>query len=763
MGMTKKILYIILIALIPYGVGAQGVALVLSGGGAKAFSHIGVLKALEENNIPIDYVVGSSMGALVGAMYASGYTPNQIEVILTSKRFLNFTKENNTREACFYQVDEPNASFTYFTFNVDKGFNIQIPFNVYDLKKIDYSIMEFFAKTSAVSGANFDSLMIPFRCVASDIDSSRLKVFDSGNLAKSVRASITFPFFIRPIKIDDVVYFDGGMYDNFPVDIAMQEFNPSFIIGSKGVNNFSSPNPDNAVSLMQSMLMTKADFVIDTSQGVLIESNTGQGTIFDFSRASMYIDSGYIAALDKVNLIKNKLDYSEVRENVESKRKRFNSRLPKAELNKINIKGLTDNQAIYFEKLIGDQSRFSDPEEFNAFYQCLVSNENIVSIYPEIEFDTAVTKFNLNLQIKQADRYNLGIGGYISSSGVNEGFIDMGFNSLGKSAKNINVGAYFGTFYNSFYTVGKIEFPNEIPVSLKAKILISRKNYFSNARYFTEDQFPVYIIADENYFDFSVGTPIAYSGILSAGMSNINANFQYYQNNYFSRSDTADVSNYFFLSPYIGLESNTLNRKEYATKGHHFLGIVNYYSGTEKYQEGSGNSKAKEDKYDVNYYSISIRLLQYFKISPQLSVGLNGQMGYSNKTLQSNYVSSLLMATPYEPIPVMRSLFLENYRSNIYGGIGGVIDYNFFKKFNFRVDGYYYVPYEKINKNLATNQAFLSEPLNYHYVVGSARIVYRPPIGVVSASVNYIEKPGNKIGFLINLGYLIFNKSQLNR
>jgi NTE family protein len=128
----------------------------------------------------------------------------------------------------------------------------------------------------------------------------------------------------------------------------------------------------------------------------------------------------------------------------------------------------------------------------------------------------------------------------------------------------------------------------------------------------------------------------------------------------------------------------------------------------------------------------------------------------------SNYISTLLLAQPFEPIPVMRSMFLENYRANIYGNTGVIINYNFYKNFDFRIDGYYYVPYEKILRN-ESNQAVLSSPFSYQYFVGSARILYRPPIGVISASVNYIEKPGSKLGFLINLGYLIFNKSKLNR
>ena len=95
-------------------------------------------------------------------------------------------------------------------------------------------------------------------------------ILKNGDLAMAVRASLTFPFFIRPIRIDSILLFDGGMYDNFPVDIAIDEFNPDFIIGSKAVRNFQSPQEDDIVSQMQNMLMQKANFNIDTACKVLL-------------------------------------------------------------------------------------------------------------------------------------------------------------------------------------------------------------------------------------------------------------------------------------------------------------------------------------------------------------------------------------------------------------------------------------------------------------------------------------------------------------
>lgn len=740
----------------------QGVALVLSGGGAKAYSHIGVLKALEENNIPVDYIVGNSMGSLIGGLYASGYTADEIEKLITDPEFLELTRVNSVRSYCFYQEDEPDASIAHFTFDIGKGFNIRVPLNVYDFQKIDYQLMLYFASAYAASGANFDSLMIPFRCIATDIDSSRLVVFKEGNIAKAVRASVTFPFYVRPISIDGTLYFDGGMYDNFPVDIAIKEFNPDFVIGSKAVNNYESPDPDNAISLVQSMLMAKADFDINPELGIVIESNTGEGTIFQFENVEQYIDSGYNAALRNIENILIRTGKTKPNA-VEIARTEFKKSVPEIDVQRVNFVGLNSKQRVYFEKLYGSNDKYEDSEDFGRFYNCLINNENVVSVYPEVSFDSTEKNYSIDLIVRKSQPFRFGVGGYISSSGVNQGFVDIGFNFLGKNAKIINVGAYFGTFYNSISGMGKIEFPGRMPITTKVKFLLSRKNYFSNVRYFFEDDFPAYIISDENYLDVSVGVPLMTTGVIQLGISNINASFRYYQDNYFSRSDTTDVSNFYFLSPWVSVESNTLNYKMYPTSGHFIHLGYSFYPGNEKYTEGSGKSHNTEITNHIQYHTFKFHATKYFNLGNSFSMGIDIGAGYSTKPLQSNYVSTLLMAMPYEPIPIMKSLFLENYRANKYGSGGVVLDVNFFRNLNFRLDGYYYVPYEKILRGETNNHAYLSSPFSYNYFAGSARIVYRPPIGVVSASVNYLEKPGSKFGFLINIGYLIFNKSQLNR
>ena len=219
-------------------------------------------------NIPIDYIIGNSMGALIAGLYASGFSPEEIEFSLTQPGLYDFRKGDAKRNYYFFQQHENDASMLNIPFSFDKGLELNLPISFYNVTDLDYLIMEYFACPAAACNYNFDSLMIPFRCVATDIDSSQLVVFRDGDLAMAVRSSLTFPFFIKPIKVKDKLLFDGGIYDNFPVDVAIEEFNPDFIIGSKAVSNYSSPDEDDVVSQLQNMLMKKADFRLDSTTGV---------------------------------------------------------------------------------------------------------------------------------------------------------------------------------------------------------------------------------------------------------------------------------------------------------------------------------------------------------------------------------------------------------------------------------------------------------------------------------------------------------------
>lgn len=155
--------FFILLLLLSFHSFSQKVGLVLSGGGASGLAHIGVLKALEENNIPIDYICGTSSGALVGSLYAIGYTPAQIEKLVTSETFRNWTYGKlENKHSYYFKKNEDNASWVQFRVGFGSAIETSLPTNIINSAPVDFALMEIYAKGIASAKYNFDNLMIPF-------------------------------------------------------------------------------------------------------------------------------------------------------------------------------------------------------------------------------------------------------------------------------------------------------------------------------------------------------------------------------------------------------------------------------------------------------------------------------------------------------------------------------------------------------------------------------------------------------------------------
>src|SRR5436190_14085439 len=221
--------YLLFIALLccAFQLRSQKVGLVLSGGGASGMCHIGVLKALEENNIPIDYICGTSIGGLIGAYYATGYTPEEIEYLVRTYFFQSITK-GELPAKYEYMLKKRNDFAAWLTFKVKLRDNAlkNLLTNVINSVPIDYYLMETFTGVSNRVYNNFDSLLVPFRCVAADVESKKSVIFRKGDLPSAVRASMSYPFYLRPIFIEGKLLFDGGLYNNFPTDVMLEDFNP---------------------------------------------------------------------------------------------------------------------------------------------------------------------------------------------------------------------------------------------------------------------------------------------------------------------------------------------------------------------------------------------------------------------------------------------------------------------------------------------------------------------------------------------------------
>lgn len=203
------------------------VALVLSGGGAKGFAHIGVLRELEKNNVKIDCIVGNSIGAVIGALYSVGYTPDEIEGFMKELDLDDSLKDNPNRTDIPLEKRLSNDQYA-FSIKYDSNFNFYLPKSLKNSQKGYLYLKDLLSRAEGIT--NFDELPIPLRIVATNLDTGKPTVFKSGDLAKIVTASTALPSIFDPVKIDEHHYLDGMVSRNFPVEDAI-DMGANIIIG----------------------------------------------------------------------------------------------------------------------------------------------------------------------------------------------------------------------------------------------------------------------------------------------------------------------------------------------------------------------------------------------------------------------------------------------------------------------------------------------------------------------------------------------------
>ena len=202
----------------PAGKSRPKIGLVLSGGGARGAAQVGVIKVLEEMRVPIDFIAGSSMGALVGAAYASGTPVIELEQRLRGQDWdLLLTDESPRNDRSFQRKEEDQSRLLRLELGVKDG-NVRLPPGAISGQKFDILFSEI--TRNAPPTQVFDELPIPFRAVATDAESGRMTVFDRGSLTDAMRASMSVPGAIAPYQIGERIYLDGGLTRNLPVDVA---------------------------------------------------------------------------------------------------------------------------------------------------------------------------------------------------------------------------------------------------------------------------------------------------------------------------------------------------------------------------------------------------------------------------------------------------------------------------------------------------------------------------------------------------------------
>jgi NTE family protein len=761
--------FALLLFFLTISLSAQKIGLVLSGGGARGVTHIGILKALEENNIPVDYIAGTSMGAIIGGFYASGYSPVEIEQIFTSGElqfWINGIKDPKYNH--YFKATDPNASWQIVKIAIDSILRIKLPANMISPYEMDFRFLEWFAVAGAACNYNFDSLVFPFRCIASDISESKYVTLRDGQLDKAIRASMSLPFYFKPIKINGKLMFDGGMYNNFPVDVMIREFQPDIIIGCKAASNYGPPRDDDVISQVQSMLMANTQYKVDEKKGVMIEPELKSVSITDFSNTREFIDSGYAAAIKKIPAIKSLLNDWQLNYQLDSKINKFNSKKPPLKVGYIGFQGVNKKQEAYLDRLIGRQklinslqdSTLSDKdklEKLKSEYYRILAETQITSVNPELIYNPQTEDYNLTFNIDRNNRFEGEVGGLVTSKTTNEIFLKVQYSRWSSYLFSMTGNAYLGRFHNSGQGILRMDVPGTLPLAFELSYTLNGWNYFKTSTYFFEDEKPNYLVQQDSYWKFNASTPFTNFARIMAEFSTGTKTDNYYQTNQFSRLDTTDKTTFNFYSPSLIFEYSSLNRKQFASEGTFLRLCGRFISGLETNEPGSTSVDTTVISNYHNWFQIRFIYDQYFGVSERLRPGIYLAASLSNKPFFNNYTSTALSASAFEPIPESQTIFLPQFRANNFAAAGGKIIYNILRNLDIRAEGYIFQPYEGILET-EDNKAQSGEPFSNRYYIASASVVFHAPIGPISMCLNYYDQADVPFSFNINIGYFIFNK-----
>ncbi|WP_158974730.1 patatin-like phospholipase family protein [Cellulophaga sp. L1A9] len=279
------------------------VGLVLSGGGAKGFAHIGALKVIEEAGVQIDYIGGTSMGAIVGALYASGYSANELDSIFRNTDFTKLIQDNLPRSSkTFYEKDDSERYALTLPFN---NFKISFPSAISSGQSIYNELVRLLYHVDNVD--DFSKLPIPFFCIATDVETGNEIILNKGYLPETIMASGTFPSLFEPTEIDGRVLIDGGVINNYPVD-GVLKMGADVIIGvdvQHGLSSRENLGSATEVLLQINNYRTVKDMVKKVEKtDIYIKPNIDKYSVIDFAFLSEIVNSGELAARENYIALK---------------------------------------------------------------------------------------------------------------------------------------------------------------------------------------------------------------------------------------------------------------------------------------------------------------------------------------------------------------------------------------------------------------------------------------------------------------------------
>ena len=749
------------------------VGLVLSGGGAKGLAHIGILLALEEYGIPVDYIAGTSMGAIIGGLYASGYSPSEIKEIFFSEELNEWLSgQIQNKYKMSVRLPDANPSLLNINFDIDKNFRAELPMSLINPIQMDFAFMDFFHSADEVCKVDFNRLMIPFFCIASDVGNKRQVIMRTGNLARSIRASMTFPFFFSPITIDNNLLCDGGIYNNFPAHEMEEFFTPDVIIGIKVAGNFDEPNEEDPVLYIENMVTTDSRYEIPCENSLLLEPDMSFVSIMDFSAKEECIKAGYDYCITNIPKIKNLVQDTVSIEQRNALRNNFNKMKKLSAVKNITVSGVSHSMEQLIERLltmnIKKDSFFL--EDIKSNYLTIASLHNIKSIEPNMYYDNFIKGYTLNLNIKTKNPITAKIGGILSTDPISNLFIGLEHTSFYKyHSYTTQVNGYFGRYYASAQLDLRLDFPNKyFPFYTKLQGNINRWNYFRNRSGLFEYSANNYMIQREANLQIQAGIATSRTNklVIKAGIGQISD--KYFDKNLIMSSDTNDVTNFNNVAVGFTGEHNSLDDITYPTKGQFLKFNFQFISGNEDFIAGNHNGQQSDNTRYHSWVQFILETKFFKQVSDLYSFGILTKSFYSTQDLFYTQRASLLNAGVFSPTTETFTRFYPEYRANQFLSVSFenilMTGSSFLGSTYLRGGLHGFIPVKSI-LSTENNVPYYSEFFHKMYAICQLSFIISTPMGNLALSASYTQRDNGNNPFNISLsfGSIIFNNKNIDK
>ncbi len=814
--LTAFIAAILLIS--TFSLRSQSVGVVMSGGGAKGLYHIGILQALEENGIPIDYVAGTSMGSIIAGLYAAGYSPQEMRDIVTSGEVETWlTGKINSNYGAFYRQyrsvpamvnirlgstieslfgvrsdtstpdqsslqptdtkpterleDDLKSLYNHETQKPRSRPSLYMPKSLIPSTQIDMALNELFAPASIKSGGDFSRLMVPFLCVASDKRNHKEVILTVGDLGHAIRASMAIPIAFEPVIMGDAVLFDGGIYDNFPWKPMVDSYSPDVIIGGICTAGNTQLN-DNSSLVDQVFALTTNESNYDLPEGsVTIQRDIAAGML-DFTDGEWIIDMGYNDTMEQMDSIKLRIAQRRDEGYYDERRAAFKADIKPLIFDKYQITGLSSEQSRYVRDFLNTSrddwaslQREMSYEELKENLYSILSSGDFSSQYPRISYDPESEKYGFKIGLDTKPSLKLSLGGHLSSTVFNQLYLSLNYQNIGRVAQSFYTDLYLGPIYTSGTIGGRTDFYVKRPLFVEYYYTFSVKNQqYSNFGNVTDVTNTEQIENNENYLSVASGFPISQRSMFSLRFNSGWSNYYYSSNSILSSATDLNTStdNLYertrlgFAGIKAEYQRSTLNRKAFAQRGSRLIAsAIGVYGSERNYSEDY--SRVMETPATSHWWhGAKISYEKYFNPPSDnwFSVGVRGDGVYTDINQFGNPTAEMLILPSYQPINLMKMIYMPDFSARSFIAAGVMPTIEFAPDFMLRM-GFYSMLRNRYDIGGVDPGVIDSKPLHY---ISDAAFVYYSPIGPVSLSVTKFDLDSwDNMYITFNFGFAMFS------